>query len=225
MQTLQTSTGMLILSALLTLSWSHFGFAQGMKRTGSSEFGFRLNYVEDETYSGPNGSYLKIDGDMGFGFNYMYNTSEHWSFGGSFDWVNLDYRAHAEPEDPADDPFEYRNRMYNYSLNFDTIYHLFDSNVTPYVTGSLGWTSIDTNVATGPGYEYCWWDWWGYYCSTVVPTKRKNGFNYKVGAGMRWDVNRSFTVRGSVSYSELDINIAGQNPENTIWRIELVSRM
>ncbi len=215
-----------VLSSLLLLSWSINTHAQGRsKRANTSEFTFHFNYVEDETLEGRNGSFLELDDDLGFGMGFMYNNDEHWAFGGSFDWIELDYRAHAEPENPVDDAFHYNNTLEVYSINFDTIYYFLDKDISPFVSGSLGWTSIDTNVVTGPGYEYCWWDWYGYYCSTVVPTKRKDGFSYKLGAGLRWDVNRSFAIRGSVSMSEIDLNIKGENPEFTIWRLELISRM
>lgn len=194
------------------------------RRPHTSEFAFRFNYVEAEQFSGPKGASLQVEDDLGFGFGFLYNQSEHWALGGSFDWVGLDYTAFAKAEDPANEDFEYSNRMYNYSLNFDTVYYLLNKSFTPFVSGSLGWTTIDTNIATGPGYNYCWWDYWGgYYCSTYRPTKSESGLSYKLGLGLRWDLNRDFSIKGSYQWSEINIDVAGENPTYNTWRLELVS--
>ena len=106
------------------------------RRPYTSEFSFRLNYSEAETFNGPNGSYLDVQDDLGFGFSYLYNQSPHWAFGGSFDWIGLDYEAFARADDPANEDFKYRNRMYNYSLNADAVYYLLDQPFTPFVRPS-----------------------------------------------------------------------------------------
>lgn len=200
--------------------------AQSTGRAFTSEFTFRTNYVEGVKQDGKNGSYIETDDDVGFGIGFMYNKDRHWAFGGSFDWFDAGYDAKVQPANPAiDAPFTYRNRLESLSFNFDVNYYFLDSTFTPYVTGSLGWTNLDSNIASGPGYEYCWWSYWGYYCTVTVPTVSESGYNYKAGVGMLWEVSRYFNIRGSASYSEVDVDIAGENPSSTIWRIELSSRM
>lgn len=200
--------------------------AEGVGRAFSSELVFRTNYVESVTLDGKKGSNLETDDDIGFGIGFMYNLDRHWAFGGSFDWFDTDYEATVVPENVNIDPsFTYRNTLESLSFNFDANYYFLDSNITPYVTASLGWTNLDSNVASGPGYQYCWWSYWGYYCTVSVPTVNESGFNYKLGGGVMWEVSRYFVVRGSVSYSEVDIDIGGETPYSTIWRLELASRL
>ncbi len=194
-------------------------------RTGSTDIAFRMNYQEEESFSGPQGSTIEIDDDLGFGFGVMYNLDKHWSLGGSFDGGSAGYKATGIQDSALVDPsFIYFNNLDSYSINFDAIYYFMDSNITPYITGSLGWTEVDTNIATGPGYPVCWWDWWGYYCDYQVPSKTENGWNYKAGIGVRWDIfPGGFALRGSYSYSEVDLDIPGDTPSNNIWRLELLA--
>ncbi len=210
------------LGALLLASGAN---AAGPGRAATSELVFRTNYVESVKLDGENNSYLETDDDIGFGIGFMYNMDRNWAFGGSFDWFDTDYEARAIADLDTDRDFTYRNSLESLSINFDANYYFLDGNITPYVTGSLGWTNLDSNVASGPGYEYCWWSYYGYYCTVTVPTVSESGFNYKLGGGLMWEVSRYFVVRGSVSYSEVDIDVAGENPYSTIWRLELVSRI
>lgn len=214
----------LLLISLMGLAiCSHSALAES-RRAYTSEFSFRFNYVEDEHYTGPNGSTLDVKDDLGYGFAYLYNHNEHLALGGSFDWVGLNYTSHAKAQDPSDPDFDYSNRMYNYSINFDAVYYLLNKPFTPFVSGSLGWTTVDTNIATGPGYDYWWCDWYSCYYGRYQPTKVESGFSYKVGLGLRWDVNRDFAIKGAYQWSEVDLGVAGENPTYNVWRLELVSR-
>ncbi|MCP5017194.1 MAG: porin family protein [Ketobacter sp.] len=213
------------LSRLFLMVISVFVFSADLaqaqsRRPYTSEFSFRFNYVEDENYSGPNGSSLEVDDDLGFGFAYLYNKTENFAIGGSFDWIGMNYTSHAKAIDPSNDDFSYSNRLYTYSLNFDAVYYLLNKPFSPFVAGSLGWTTIDSNIATGPSYGWC--DW--YSCYVYQPTKVESGFSYKLGLGLRWDVNRDFAVKGTYQWSEVDVDVAGENPNFTTWRLELVSR-
>lgn len=192
-------------------------------RSGSTDMALRLNYQEEESFTGPSGSTIEIEDDIGFGFSVMYNLNPHWALGGSFDGGSAGYRATGIQDLAVADPsFVYFNKLDSYSINFDAVYYFMDNYLTPFVSGSIGWTEIDTNIATGPGYPVCWWDWWGYYCDYRVPSKTESGFNYKAGVGVRWDVSRGFALRGSYNYSEIDLDIAGDTPSNNIWRLEFV---
>ncbi len=194
------------------------------RRPYTSELSFNLNYLESDNFDGPNGSYLDMDDDLGFGFAYMYNHDSHWAFGGSFDWVTPRYEAFVKAEDPADD-FIHKNKLDIFSLNFDVVYYFFDQAFTPFITGSLGWTNIDTNISDGRSYNYCWWDYWGgYYCTTYRPTKSESGLNYGLGVGARWDFNRDWAVKGTYRWSEVDIDVAGDNPNLSSWRLEFVRK-
>ena len=193
------------------------------RRPYTTESSFRLNYTESKKFDGPNGSYLDVEDDLGFGFSYLYNQSAHWAFGGSFDWISPHYEAFVKAADPADDDFSFRTKLEVLSLNFDAVYYLLDQPFTPFVTGSLGWVNIDTNIVNGPSYNYCWWDYWGgYYCTTYRPTKSESGLSYRLGLGLRWDFNRDWALKGTYHWTEVDIDVAGDNPTFNSWRLEFV---
>jgi len=72
-------------------------------------------------------------------------------------------------------------------------------NFTPFVTGGLGWTYIDTNIPAGLPESFCWYyPWYGSYCSTYVPTKSTTRFSYNAGLGLRLDVGKG-VFRGMVN--------------------------
>ena len=193
------------------------------RRPYTTESSFRLNYVEGKKFDGPNGSYLDVDDDVGFGFSYLYNKTTHWALGGSFDWTSPSYTAYVKADDPANDDFSVRTKLDIFSLNFDAVYYFLDQPFTPFVMGSLGWTNIDSNLSNGPAYNYCWWDYWGgYYCTTYRPTKNESGLNYRLGIGARWDLNRDWAVKGTYLQSEVDIDVAGENPRYNLWLLDLV---
>ena len=197
--------------------------ASEARRPYTTESSFRLNYSEAERFDGPNGSYLDVKSDTGFGFSYMYNQSKHWAFGGSFDWIRPSYEAFVKADNPANDDFSVRTKLDIFSLNFDAVYYLLDKPFTPFVTGSLGWTNIDTNIVNGPAYNYCWWDYWGgYYCTTYRPTKAESGLSYRLGLGLRWDYSRDWAIKGTYQWSQVDIDVAGDDPTFNNWRVEFV---
>ncbi len=68
-----------------------------------------------------------------------------------------------------------------------------------------------------------WYPWWGYICGPVVPTTSSTDFNYGVGAGIRWDVNRQFFLKGGVDQHRVDFSSSG-TPEFTVWRLDFGSR-
>ena len=64
-------------------------------------------------------------------------------------------------------------------------------NFTPFVTGGLGWTYLDTNIPAGLPENVCWaYPWYGYYCATYVPTQSTTRFSYNAGVGLRLDVGK-----------------------------------
>ncbi|HVK98597.1 MAG TPA: outer membrane beta-barrel protein [Dongiaceae bacterium] len=196
-------------------------------RGQSTDAYLRLNYLQSSDFDGERGASLETDDDLGIGFGFSYNVDEHWSFGGSIDWGDVDYDAHV----PAaagnlNGPRNYSSSMDVFSINADATYYFFDSDVTPYLVGGLGWTQVDTNIKDGPTESYCWYDpWWGYYCDSYTPTKSLDGLTYRGGVGIRWDVSRYFSIRGSVVEQWLDLDTDLEDLEFTTWRVEFATRM
>jgi opacity protein-like surface antigen len=101
-------------------------------------------------------------------------------------------------------------------LNFNFI----DGPITPYVTGSIGYAFIDTNIPNGPAQGGCWWDpWYGQICGTWQPTKSVDEFTYSAGLGVRWDINNASTMRFAYEKHWIDVSSATSTPNFDQFKI------
>jgi opacity protein-like surface antigen len=100
------------------------------------------------------------------------------------------------------------------SLMFDATYNILARPVTPFIAGGLGWSWVDTNIATGPPTVGCWWyPWYGYVCTGYPNSKTLSGLAYELGAGVRWDFNRSFDARASYNMKWIDFGNTKGKPD------------
>jgi opacity protein-like surface antigen len=82
------------------------------------------------------------------------------------------------------------------------------------VTGGIGWSWVDTNIANEPPETGCWWDpWWGYVCTSFQDTRTLDGFTYQLGAGARWDITDTVAVHGSYRINWIEFDEAKSAPE------------
>jgi opacity protein-like surface antigen len=178
-------------------------------RAGRWEFTLSPQYVDSKTVTGGNGSSADISGDWGFGFGLAYNFNNHFALGGEFTWNEASYRARVAPAagNPGA-PFNISGTLETTTLRMNGTWNFLTGNFTPFVTGGIGSTWVDTNIPNGPPATVCWWDpWWGEYCGPVVPTKSDTYFSYNAGAGVRWEVNRGFFM--SAAYIRQWVDVGG----------------
>ena len=103
-------------------------------------------------------------------------------------------------------------------------YYFQASDVTPFVSGGVGATFIDSNIQNGQSSTACWWDpWWGYICSSYTPTKTETDTTFMAGIGVRWDVSRTFALQGS--YNRQWIEAEKSTPDLTGLKIDFILRM
>jgi opacity protein-like surface antigen len=192
-------------------------------RAGLWDFTMQPQYTESATWSGANGSEAQTDGGYGFGFGLAYNFNDHLSMGGDLQWGQADYKATVAPA--AGNPgtaLALSGELYTSTLRLNGTWNLLATAFTPFVTGGIGATYVDTNIPDGPPSNVCWWDpWWGYYCGTVVPTKTETYFTYSAGAGLRWDLPQSFFLRALAARQWLDVGGDIGTPDVTQYRIDL----
>jgi opacity protein-like surface antigen len=187
-------------------------------RQDGFEIILQSKYVDSKSASGENGSGVDVQDSWGWGFGFGYNFTEHWAFNFDISWRSANYDATVIVEDNAEPPTEsgpkkYAGRLDTSSTQFSATYNFLDKRFTPYVSGILGWTFIDTNIATGPPQEWCWWDyWWGYICSSYIPTKSETDFTYGGALGVRFDITRSVFLRAS--YNKLWIDFKNASAED-----------
>jgi opacity protein-like surface antigen len=194
-------------------------------RAGTWEFTLPLLYIDSATITGEGGSTVDINGDWGFGFGFGYNISDHFQMNGIFSWSSRTYDATIVQSNGS--TRRYNNWMESSTLSLNGIFYLLKGDISPFVSGGVGVTYVDTNIQNGVASTACWWDpWWGYVCSGYVPTKTENDVTYNAGIGVRFDLNRQFSLQPSYNKMWIDISKAsGGKPDFDIWRLDFIFRM
>jgi opacity protein-like surface antigen len=181
--------------------------ALAQSRARKSEFYISPVFTQGQDYSSEGGTSIKTDTGYGFGLGFAYNVNANVSWGIEGAWSSSDYRSNVQTSTGT--PVNVNGYVDSSTIRFLGTYNLFESPFTPFVTGGLGWTYIDTNVPSGPPQGVCWWyPWWGEVCSTYVPTHSTTKFSYNVALGLRQDFQQMF-IRGLVSNQWVDIGSAG----------------
>jgi len=192
---------------------------QSASRAGKWDFTLQPQYSDSTSLTGANGSSMDIQGTWGFGFGFAYNFNSHLAVGGDLVWTNANYRTTNVPAagNPLG-PQTVSGNLLTDSLRVNVTWNLLSTNFTPFVTGGIGATYVDTGVPDGP--PYCWYSgWWGYYCGT--PTKSNTYFSYNGGVGLRWDLNRQFFLRGVATRQWIDVGGAVGSPSVNQYRIDI----
>lgn len=200
-----------LLSAALAMSAASqaqsFGMVDAGTRGGNWEAYGGLRMLLGESVEFEGGSIIDTDDDLGFGFGVGYNIDGHWLIGGEMAWYTVDYDGTVVSADIPGSSQRLAGEMETFSLGANVAYHFLEGPLTPYVSASLGYTWIDTNIATGPPQLGCWWDpWWGYVCDYFVDTKEEEEFNYGLGVGLRWQFEAGWFARLGYDHRWLDIS-------------------
>jgi opacity protein-like surface antigen len=185
--------------------------AQSRAGTFETRLGIAIQNSADADFEG--GTTAEFDSDTGFRVGFSKHYTDHWEFGGNFGYGQTDYEA-AIVGDQIGEIFDVRGEFEYLSLSGDVTYNLFSGPFTPFVVGAIGWTWVDTNIATEPPQTGCWWDpWWGYVCSTFQDTKSIDGFTYQLGVGARYDFRNNFAIHGSYRVTWVDLDNADGTPD------------
>lgn len=223
------SMAAVLAGALLgTAAWGQsFRVPQSGIRAETWEFYGGLHALSGEKVDFEGGSAIDTDNnDLGFAFGGGYNFNEHLQVGGEFSWNSVDYDGDiVSADEPAGEPQRISGSFDAATISANVTWHFLARPVTPYVTGSLGYTWIDTNVATGPPVTGCWWDpWWGYICDTFVDTRTEEAATYGVGAGVRWDIENGLFLRLGYDERWLDLDNANGTPTFGVARFDFGGR-
>ena len=200
------------------------GLAQGTTdRAGKWELNLPLQYTDSTTLTGDMGSSADIDSAMGWGFGFGYNFNDHWALGMSFLWSEADYSATTTPDaGNLNPPLRFSGTLETATTSVNATYNFLAKALTPFITAGIGRTWVDTNIPDGLPQNVCWWDpWWGYYCGSIVPTKSEDYWSYNVGAGLRWDAEAPYFLRGMISRHWVDVGGSLGTPEFTQVRVEI----
>jgi len=203
----------LLLAALPALAQS--------ARGNRSEFYLSPVFTSGKNYSFDGGSSAQTDTGFGFTMGYAFNFDAHKALGVEVSWSDIDYRATVVPGiGNGNASTDIRGTLETWTVRFLGNYYFMDGNFTPFVTGGLGWTYIDTNIPTGLPQNICWYyPWYGSYCGTYVPTATSTKFSYNAGLGLRMELGAGF-VRAMVNEQWMDLGGGYGSGAITQYRID-----
>jgi hypothetical protein len=202
------------------------GQARTIDRSGTWEFLFPINFNNGENIDFDNGTSADISNDYGLGFGVAYNNTRRLALGFNLSMYSANFKATRIEKDPGTgvETTKTVGGIFDSStISFDGIYYFSDRRVSPFVSGTLGWLYLDTNIPSGPPEGVCWWDplWQIYRCGSYVPTHTTNEFVYGAGLGLRFDITDRFFLRGSVNEQWVDFNGATSTTNFTVGRIDV----
>ena len=182
------------LAALTAVSSS--AWAQSSGRDPGWEYGLDLVYLDSADLSFKGGSTLDVDDDVAATLVFGYRFDSHLEVQFALDYQSADYDATIQSADTPGLAVDVRGEYEAFTPRVNMNYNFLDGNITPYVTGGIGWSFIDTNIPDGRVEIGCWWDpWYGEVCVPVQDTRSSDAFTYQLGAGVRWDAPGNWSVR------------------------------
>jgi len=207
-------------SVLLLSLLSFSAMAQSGDRAKTWDVGVQLSNIGSQTLNGSMNSFINIESEFGFGFWGTYNLNDRFALGFDFNWTQPRYTARFVP-DNGTQPVDVQHRMDLFTGQGKAVFHFFEGPITPYVEAGLGWTRVDSNVADSPPSTGCWWDpWWGYMCSSFYSTYGDTVTSYSGALGLRYDINRYYTMRLAYGLLVLDTRSGAADAELDMWRLE-----
>ena len=184
--------------------------AQGRQGTWETSLGVAFQNSANADFKG--GTKVDFPSDQGFLLAFDYNWTDNLAIGATFGIGSRDYTAKVAGQN-AGQFYDIKGSLDYTSLFVDATWNFMDGPFTPFVTGGLGWTWWDTNIATSPPQTGCWWDpWFGYICTTWQDSKTIDGFSYSLGIGARYDFSDHFAVKGSYVMDWVDFSTASGTP-------------
>ena len=162
------------------------------RRADTWEMYLAPTFTDGKSYSFEGGTTAKTDTGFGFTFGLAKNLNSHLTLGGEWSWNEQDYRATVQPGTGNTNlAGQINGTIESSTIRFYGTYNFSEKSFTPFVTGGLGWTYIDTNIPAGLPENVCWaYPWYGVYCSTYVPTETTTKFSYNAGLGLRLDYGK-----------------------------------
>ncbi len=197
--------------------------AEQSDRTGHWEFTLPVRYVNGEVLDFEGGTTIDLNSDLGWGFGFGYNMSEALNLNFEFSWLNANYRVDfASADFPPGPSVSATGNLDVGSTQISANYNILPKTITPYISGTIGWNWIDSNIPTGPPQTGCWWDpWYGQICTTYQDTASETGFLYGLGAGVRIEPKPTFFFRVGVNNNWQDFGSYSSSPDFLSYRMEL----
>jgi opacity protein-like surface antigen len=202
------------LVVLAGVTISGLAMAQSADREGTWETRLGVTFDNSTTWDFDGGTTAKLDSSTGFLLGFAYHYTDSLEFGADLEFDQQDYDARIASGTTPGLVFPVSGSSDNFRLMLNGTYNFMPGKFSPFVMGAVGWTWMDTNIATSPPQTGCWWDpWWGYICTTYQNTKTIDGLTYRLGVGLRYDISDQFAVHAAYRYTWTDIKNASGTPD------------
>jgi len=176
-------------------------------RDGRFEAGLVVPYQNSASEQGEQGSGIDVKSSAGWGFFVGWNWTESINLTYSFMLNKPKYVATLIPDDLVNTPVENGYKLSKMDHRFNATYNILKRPFTPYITGGIGYTKLDSNIPQGLNEAACWWDpWVGYICATDWNTFEASEFTYNVGVGVRWDFSDFLFTKAAYSKEFLSLD-------------------
>jgi Outer membrane protein beta-barrel domain len=174
------------LAALLVTVATTGALANGpTSRADEWDFTVQTRYIAETTVDGKGGGSVSLEDDLGWGFGFGFNKNEKLNIGFFMNWRNTNYTATGADSFGAVDSLTYSNFLESGTIALAVDFNLMPKKITPYVSGAVGYTIVDSNIP-GDIYSGCYWDpWYGYICGSGVATYSEDAASYSLGVGLR----------------------------------------
>jgi opacity protein-like surface antigen len=200
---------LLAASALMLASAVH-----AQERAPGWEFGLDVIYQDSQSANFDGGSTIETDSDYGLSATFGYRINSRLEVGLALDWQDIDYRATLIPQVASGRTINARASLEAFTPRAYANFNFMEGPFTPFVTGAVGWSFIDTNIPSGLPQDYCWFDpWWGPVCVRDQPTASVDELAYDLGVGVRLDVRSTFSLRLAYERHWVDYDKASSTPE------------
>jgi opacity protein-like surface antigen len=172
------------------------------------------------------GTTATLDGGAGLLLGFGYNFSDQLRVGSTFTFDQKDYTAQLiEDDETATVARTEEGSIDTMTIMVDAAYSFLLGEYTPYLAGGVGWSRVDTNIATEPPQGGCWWHpWWGYICDTWQDTKKVDGLAYELGIGLRYDFSDALAADGSYMLRWVDFEHTTGTPSFDSFRLGVIWR-
>jgi opacity protein-like surface antigen len=195
------------------------------------DFGGELLYQFSQDVNFEGGSRAHLDDDLGLALSFTYRFNSRFELLFGVDWNSINYDADIAPAPVSPggpivgNGFSVEGELEYWTPRVGVNFNLLEGDFTPYVTGGVGWSFIDTNVPQGPPQTSCWWDpWYGYVCGTFQNTKSLDELTYNVGVGLRWDLGSAISLRFGYERHWLDVGEATSTPGFDQLKLGIIGR-
>jgi outer membrane protein W len=191
-------------AALLLVFLATTLFAGGRDR--KMEFFFIPQYIDGKNLDFNGGAKAEIDSSVSFGFGFGYNFDANWNLGLLFSYAEADYDGTYDNNGTLETN---RHTVYTSSINLVGTYNFLRGNFTPFVSGHIGYTHTNTGISNGEIYIGCppYYDpLFPGYCYPYEGAHTDNSLNYGGFAGVRYDFDNGFFLKGAVGVNVIDYN-------------------